>query len=64
MQYEVILHPVALIRPSEEVNMEHVIALTEEIARCQKWITPVPIEKTRGSLWMATIDIAWPIILG
>lgn len=45
MQYEVILHPVALIRPSEEVNMEHVIALTEEIARCQKWITPVPIEK-------------------
>lgn len=35
MQYEVILHPVALIRPSEEVNMEHVIALTEEIARCQ-----------------------------
>ncbi|MGQ6014403.1 transcriptional regulator [Serratia sp. IR-2025] len=48
MQYEVILHPVALIRPSEEVNMEHVIALTEEIARCQKWITPVPIEKNTG----------------
>ncbi|HGM7713352.1 MULTISPECIES: ParB N-terminal domain-containing protein [Serratia] len=48
MQYEVILHPVALIRPSEEVNMEHVIALTEDIARCQKWITPVPIEKHTG----------------
>jgi len=48
MKYEVILHPVALIRPSEEVNMEHVEALTEEIAYYKKWITPVPIEKNTG----------------
>lgn len=57
MQYEVILHPVALIRPSEEVNMEHVIALTEEIARCQKWITPFPLKKTRDHYgWQPSIS--------
>ncbi|EBP0013110.1 transcriptional regulator [Salmonella enterica] len=48
MKYDVVLYPVSLIRPSEEVNMEHVEALTEKIALCQKWITPVPIEKNTG----------------
>ncbi len=48
MEYDVVLYPITLLRPSEEVNMAHVEALTKEIVRCQRWTTPIPIEKETG----------------
>ena len=48
MEYDVVLYPIALLRPSEEVNMAHVAALTKEIVRCQRWTTPIPIENETG----------------
>ncbi|SPP31915.1 hypothetical protein ARAF_1583 [Arsenophonus endosymbiont of Aleurodicus floccissimus] len=45
MKYNIVLRPLALIRPSEEVNSEHVEMLLEEIIHCQRWITAVLIEK-------------------
>ncbi|RZH79837.1 transcriptional regulator, partial [Staphylococcus aureus] len=45
MEYDVVLYPIALLRPSEEVNMAHVKASTKEIVRAQRGTTPIPIEK-------------------
>lgn len=48
MDYDVVLRPLTSIRPSEEVDTRHVGYLADEIIRCQKWITPVPIERQTG----------------
>lgn len=48
MNYNVVLCPLVLIRPSEEVNKQHVEYLADKITRCQRWITPVPIELQTG----------------
>ncbi len=64
MEYDVVLYPIALLRPSEEVNMAHVEALTKEIVRCQsRWTTPIPIEKRPELLWTVIIGIKSLIIL-
>ncbi len=63
MEYDVVLYPIALLRPSEEVNMAHVEALTKEIVRCQRWTTPIPIEKETELLWTVIIGIKSLIIL-
>lgn len=48
MKYDVVLYPLTLIRPSEEVNKQHVDYLADEITRCKRWTTPVPIERQTG----------------
>ncbi|WP_071882835.1 ParB N-terminal domain-containing protein [Chania multitudinisentens] len=48
MNYDVVLCPLTLIRPSEEVNKQHVEYLADTITLCQRWVAPVPIERQTG----------------
>ncbi|EAM8615762.1 transcriptional regulator [Salmonella enterica] len=48
MEYYVKLLPLTQIRPSEEVNRQHVAWLADEITRCQRWTTAVPVDRHTG----------------